>query len=156
MTIKQLMRQQVQLWAKRGFSSLTGVFFAISANTGEVLDYTVLAKACQKLVKSVPSKSHSVKGMTRSSLSGEESIWPLVSVTLTLMVVHQPWRRNELLSFGGDPLNYKKKKHYKWMVSNGDRKAFKTFENLYMLDWKLLHWIVLAMPKRECGCTFWT
>lgn len=155
MTIKQLMRQQVQLWAKRGFSSLTGVFFAISANTGEVLDYTVLAKACQKLVKSVPSKSHSVKGMTRSSLSGEESIWPLVSVTLTLMVVHQPWRRNELLSFGGDPLNYKKK-HYKWMVSNGDRKAFKTFENLYMLDWKLLHWIVLAMPKRECGCTFWT
>lgn len=155
MTIKQLMRQQVQLWAKRGFSSLTGVFFAISVNTGEVLDYTVLAKACQKLVKSVPSKSHSVKGMTRSSLSGEESIWPLVSVTLTLMVVHQPWRRNELLSFGGDPLNYKKK-HYKWMVSNGDRKAFKTFENLYMLDWKLLHWIVLAMPKRECGCTFWT
>lgn len=155
MIIKQLMRQQVQLWAKRGFSSLTGVFFAISVNTGEVLDYTVLAKACQKLVKSVPSKSHSVKGMTRSSLSGEESIWPLVSVTLTLMVVHQPWRRNELLSFGGDPLNYKKK-HYKWMVSNGDRKAFKTFENLYMLDWKLLHWIVLAMPKRECGCTFWT
>lgn len=47
--------------------------------------------------------------MTRSSLGGEESIWPLVSVTLTLMVVHQPWRRNELLSFGGDPLNYKKK-----------------------------------------------
>ena len=155
MTIKQLMRQQVQLWAKRGFSSLTGVFFAISVNTGEVLDYTVLAKACQKLVKSVPSKSHSVKRTTRSSLSGEESIWPLVSVTLTLMVVHQPWRRNELLTFGGDPLNYKKK-HYKWMVSNGDRKAFKTFENLYMLDWKLLHWIVLAMPKRECGCTFWT
>ena len=52
-----------------------------------------------------------MKGMTRSSLGGEESIWPLVSVTLTLMVVHQPWRRNELLSFGGDPLNYKKKKN---------------------------------------------
>ena len=125
-----------------------------------LFDRGILAKFwttlyCQKLVKSVPSKSHSVKGMTRSSLRGEESIWPLVSVTLTLMVVHQPWRRNELLSFGGDPLNYKKK-HYKWMVSNGDRKAFKTFENLYMLDWKLLHWIVLAMPKRECGCTFWT
>ena len=51
-----------------------------------------------------------MKGMTRSSLGGEENIWPLVSVTLTLMVVHQPWRLNELLSFGGDPLNYKKKK----------------------------------------------
>lgn len=35
-------------WAKRGFSSLTGVFFAISVNTGEVLDYTALSKACQK------------------------------------------------------------------------------------------------------------
>lgn len=35
-------------------------------------------------------------------------------------------------------------------------KPSKLFENLYMLDWKLLHWIVLAMPKRECGCTFWT
>ena len=27
---------------------MTGVFFAISVNTGEVLDYTVLSKACQK------------------------------------------------------------------------------------------------------------
>ena len=114
-----------------------------------------LSKACQKLVKSVPSKSHSVKRTTRSSLSGEESIWPLVSVTLTLMVVHQPWRRNELLSFGGDPLNYKKK-HYKWVVSNGDRKAFKTFWKSVHVGLKVITWIVLAMPKRECGCTFWT
>ena len=37
-------------WAKRGFTSLTGVFFAISVDTGEVLDYTVLSKACQKCV----------------------------------------------------------------------------------------------------------
>ena len=35
-------------WAKIGFTSLIGVFFAISVDTGEVLDYTVLSKACQK------------------------------------------------------------------------------------------------------------
>jgi len=35
-------------WAKRGFTSLTGIVFAISVDTGEVLDYHVLSKACQK------------------------------------------------------------------------------------------------------------
>lgn len=149
---QQLMRQQVQLWAKRGFSSLTGVFFAISVNTGEVLDYTVLSKACQK------------RALKESQCEGDDKKFP-------------EWRREHLatgecdINFNGSSpaleaewafilwrrsIELQKKKHYKWMVSNGDRKAFKTFENLYMLDWKLLHWIVLAMPKRECGCTFWT
>ena len=35
-------------WAKRGFTSLTGVVFAISVDSGEVLDYHVLSKACHK------------------------------------------------------------------------------------------------------------
>ena len=35
-------------WAKRGFTSLTGVVFVVSVDTGEVLDYHVLSKACQK------------------------------------------------------------------------------------------------------------
>ena len=35
-------------WAKRGFTSLTGVVFVISVDTGEVLDYHVSSKACQK------------------------------------------------------------------------------------------------------------
>jgi hypothetical protein len=35
-------------WAKRGFTSLTGVVFVISLDTGEVLDYHVLSKTCQK------------------------------------------------------------------------------------------------------------
>ena len=35
-------------WAKRGFTSLTGVVFVISVDTGEVLDYHVLSKAFQK------------------------------------------------------------------------------------------------------------
>ena len=35
-------------WAKRGFTSLTGVVFVISVDTGEVLDYHVISKSCQK------------------------------------------------------------------------------------------------------------
>ena len=35
-------------WAKRGFTSLTGVVFVISVDTGEVLDYHVMSKACHK------------------------------------------------------------------------------------------------------------
>lgn len=35
-------------WAKHGFSSLIGVVFVISVDTGEVLDCHVLSKACQQ------------------------------------------------------------------------------------------------------------
>ena len=35
-------------WFKRGFTSLIGVVFVISIVTGEVLDYHVLSKTCQK------------------------------------------------------------------------------------------------------------
>lgn len=35
-------------WAKRGFTSLTGVVFVLSVDTGEVLYYHVLSKSCQK------------------------------------------------------------------------------------------------------------
>lgn len=35
-------------WAKRGFTSLTGVVFVLSVDTGEVLDYHVQCKSCQK------------------------------------------------------------------------------------------------------------
>lgn len=35
-------------WVKRGFTSLTGVVFVISVDTGKVLDYQCLSKACQK------------------------------------------------------------------------------------------------------------
>lgn len=37
-------------WAKRGFTSLTGVVFVISVDTGEVLDYHVLSKECRNCV----------------------------------------------------------------------------------------------------------
>ena len=36
------------MWAKRGFTSLFGVFFVMSVDTGEILDYHALSKSCQK------------------------------------------------------------------------------------------------------------
>ena len=35
-------------WAKRGFTSLPGVVFVLSVDNGEVLDYHVLSKSCQR------------------------------------------------------------------------------------------------------------
>ena len=39
------------MWAKRGFASLFGAFFVMSVDTGEVLDYHILSKFCQKCAK---------------------------------------------------------------------------------------------------------
>ena len=36
-------------WTRGGFTSLTGVVFVLSVDTGEVLDYHVLSKSCQRL-----------------------------------------------------------------------------------------------------------
>ena len=55
-------------WAKRGFTSLTGVVFVVSMNTGEVLDYHVLSKACQKC----SLKKVSVREMMRGLNNGRE------------------------------------------------------------------------------------
>ena len=35
-------------WAKSGFTSLIGVVFVISVETGEVLDYQIVSKECQQ------------------------------------------------------------------------------------------------------------
>ena len=41
-------------WAKRGVTSLFGVFFVMSVDTGEVLDYHVLSKSCQQFLLKKP------------------------------------------------------------------------------------------------------
>ncbi|XP_058961471.1 uncharacterized protein [Pocillopora verrucosa] len=113
-------------WAKRGFTSLTGVVFAISVDSGEVLDYTVLSKACQKC------------SLKQSKCEGDDERF-------------QEWRREHLAS-GECDINFNGSSpameaegasilwrrsielhnmHYKWMVSDGDSKAFNTVENVY-------------------------
>ena len=67
-------------WAKRGFTSLTGVVFAISVDSGDVLDYTVLSKACQKC------------SLKQSQCEGDDEQFP-------------EWRREHLAS-GDCDLNF--------------------------------------------------
>ena len=113
-------------WAERGFTSLTGVAFAISVDSGEVLDYAVLSKARQKCAH----KESQCKG-------DDESF--------------QEWRREHVAS-GDCDINFNGSSpameaegasilwtrsiemdnmRCKWMVSDGDSKAFNTVENVY-------------------------
>ena len=113
-------------WAKWGFTSLTGVVFAISVDSGEVLDYSVLSKACQKC------------SLKQSQCEGDDEQF-------------QAWKREHLAS-GECDINFNGSSpameaegasilwrrsielhnmRYKWMVSDGDSKAFNTVENVY-------------------------
>ena len=55
-------------WAKRGFTSLTGVVFVISMDTGEVLDYHVLSKSCQSCAVKEAQSALMVHGPKEASL----------------------------------------------------------------------------------------
>lgn len=48
-------------WSKRGFTANYGVGIAISADTGEVLDYVVLSKVCELCKAAEKLKSNPVK-----------------------------------------------------------------------------------------------
>ena len=111
-------------WAKRGFTSFTGVVFVISVDTGEVLDYHVLSKACQKCA------------LKKTQCEGDDDQF-------------EEWRTEHLASgecdinfTGSSPameaegaeILWKRSIHnirYKWMVSDGDSKAFNSVENVY-------------------------
>lgn len=136
-------------WAKRGFTSLTGVVFAISVDSGEVLDYTVLSKACQKC------------SLKQSQCEGDDERF-------------QEWRREHLAS-GECDINFNGSSpameaegasilwrrsielhnmRYKWMVSDGDSKAFNTVENVYddckVIKLDCVGHVQKRMGKHEC------
>ena len=113
-------------WAKRGFTSLTGVVFVVSVDTGEVLDYHVLSKACQKC------------SLKKSQCTGDDERF-------------EEWRREHVAN-GDCDINFTGSSpameaegaqvlwersielhniRYKWMVSDGDSKAFNTIESIY-------------------------
>ena len=98
----------------------------ISVDTGEVLDYHVLSKPCQKCA------------LKKSQSEGEDEIF-------------EEWRR-EYIASGECDINFTgsspameaegaavlwnrsielHNNRYKWMVSDGDSKAFNTVENVY-------------------------
>lgn len=113
-------------WAKRGFTSMTGVVFAISVDTGEVLDYHVLSKACQTCAKKETQcngneemfeewrREHVAAGECDINFTGSS---PAMESEGAAVI----WKRSIQLH----------NLRYKWMVSDGDSKAFNTVENVY-------------------------
>ena len=113
-------------WAKRGFTSLTGVVFVISVDTGGVLDYHVLSKACQKCaLKKLQCegddekceewrREHLASGECDINFTGNSPAMEAEGAAVL-------WNRSIELH----------KIRYKWMVSDGDSKAFNTVENVY-------------------------
>jgi hypothetical protein len=107
-------------WAKRGFTSLTGVVFVISVDTGEVLDYHVLSKACQKC---------SIK---RSKTTDEEfEEWFLQHECDINFVGSSPAMESEGAVTLWERSIETHNLRYRWMVSDGDSKAFNSVEDIY-------------------------
>ena len=108
-------------WAKRGFTSLTGVVFVISVDTGEILDYYVLSKSCQKCALK-KSKDLSDEEFEEWLLEHECDInfagsSPAMESEGAVVLWERSVERHNL--------------RYKWMVSDGDSKAFNSVENVY-------------------------
>ena len=112
-------------WAKRGFTSLTGIVFVISVDTGEVLDYHVVSKSCQKCsLKKAKCKTdeefeeweieHVFSGECDINFSGSSPAMEKEGAEIL-------WRRS---------LN-RHNIRYRWMVSDGDSKAFSAVEDTY-------------------------
>lgn len=106
-------------WAKRGFTSLTGVVFVISIDTGEVLDYHVLSKVCQKC---------SIK---KSKITEEEFEWLLEHECDINFVGSSPAMESEGAIIMWRRSIESHNLRYKWMVSDGDSKAFSSVEDMY-------------------------
>ena len=112
-------------WAKRGFTSLTGVVFVISVDTGEVLDYHVVSKSCQKcsLKKSKCKTDEEFEEWeVEHVFSGECDInFHGSSPAMEMEGAEILWKRSL------ERHNIR----YRWMVSDGDSKAFSTVEDTY-------------------------
>ena len=113
-------------WAKRGFTSLFGVFFVMSVDTGEVLDYHIYSKFCQKCSK----KQHDCKDnmekleawKIQHVANGECDInFEGSSPAMEAEAAHVLWNRSI----------EKHNMRYRYMVSDGDSKAFSAVEETY-------------------------
>ena len=113
-------------WAKRGFTSLIGVAIVISVDTGEVLDYHVLSKTCQKCSKK------------KTECEGDEERlekWRMEHITAGECDINFTGS-SPAMEAEGAVIMWKRSimKHnlrYRWMVSDGDSKAFNSVENVY-------------------------
>ena len=113
-------------WAKRGFTSLFGVFFVMSVDTGEVLDYHVLSKSCQQCLLKKSLFKHDLEKFEEWKVdhvnNGDchvnfEGSSPAMEAEAAVVL----WQRSI----------EKHKMRYRYMVSDGDSKSFSSVENVY-------------------------
>ena len=112
-------------WAKRGFTSLTGVVFVISTDTGEVLDCHVLSKSCQKCALK-RSKCHDGDQFEQWRIKHEalndcDINFKSSSQAMEAKGAKSVWER----SLSTHNLRYR------WMTCDGDSKAFSSVEDTY-------------------------
>lgn len=112
-------------WAKRGFTSLTGVVFVLSVETGEVLDCHVLSKSCKTCVQK------------KSSCKSDEEFasWQIEHVAAGSCDINFDGSSPAMEAEGAKVLWDRSLElhniRYKWMVCDGDSKAFNAVENTY-------------------------
>ena len=112
-------------------SSLTGVVFVISVDTGEVLDYHVLSKGCPRctLKRSLCQTDKEFEAWQVAHLTSNEREINFhgSSPAMAAEGARVVWSRSVELH----------KIRYKWMVSDRDSKAFNTVQNFYGDDCKV-------------------
>ena len=112
-------------WAKRGFTSLTGVVFVISVDTGEVLDYHVLCKECRKCT------------LKRNQCQSDEEFaeWQIEHLASNDCDINFAGSSPAMEAEGATVVWSRSVElhniRYKWMVCDGDSKAFNAVENIY-------------------------
>lgn len=112
-------------WAKRGFTSLNGIVFVISAETGEVLDYHVISKQCQKCL------------LKQSQCTDNEKFeeWRLEHVTAGECDINFTGSSPAMEAEGAVVLWQRSlvrhNMRYKWMICDGDSKSFNSVEDIY-------------------------
>ena len=112
-------------WAKRGFTSLNGVVFVISVDIGEVLDYHVLSKSCQKCA------------LKRSKCDDDDEFeqWRIEHEALNNCDINFDGSSPAMEAEGAKNVwNRSLSAHnqrYRWMTCDGDSKAFSSVEDTY-------------------------
>ncbi|XP_048590323.1 uncharacterized protein LOC116614896 isoform X3 [Nematostella vectensis] len=106
-------------WAKRGFTSNHGVGFAISADTGKVIDYSIVSKscnACKLKLRNLSEAEYEEWRATHDCPGDYEGSSP----SMETACAKQIWERSKSLNL-----------EYRYMVSDGDSKAFNEIWDTY-------------------------
>eukprot|EP00112_Aurelia_sp_Birch-Aquarium-sp1_P017107 Seg3945.4 transcript_id=Seg3945.4/GoldUCD/mRNA.D3Y31 product="hypothetical protein" protein_id=Seg3945.4/GoldUCD/D3Y31 len=135
-------------WAKRGYTSLFGVVFVVSVDSGEALDYHVLSKHC---------KACSLWESKKTTHPAEYDEWKLQHLQSGNCTINFEGSSPAMEMEGASVLwNRSIAKHnfrYRYMVSDGDSKAFKTVcdDKCYGENFEICKLDCIGHVQREMG-----